>query len=213
MNWTVRRPFREQFAYDIGRNRHTNHRVLPYQVHKTSTNQPIDALRLELADCRPPYPVHNPRRDSYIRTFPERRSTIQRTNSSSIRSVSTFETDLVHQRVSTIRSYPSPTSIFEREEVINELDEPNNDRLLTIEQPLNKTTDELIEEESSSQCRTCLMLMEIIDHQTQQIRQCTEQISQQADLLAKLGRRLAGIEEGIDDQKAEQTTTTSSADK
>ena len=43
------------------------------------------------------------------------------------------------------------------------------------------------------------MLIEIVDQQAQQIRQYTEQISQQADLLVKLARRFAGIEEGIDD--------------
>ncbi|UJR24593.1 hypothetical protein I4U23_005968 [Adineta vaga] len=204
MNWTIRRPFREQFAYDIGRNRNTNQRTIPYVAPKTFSNQPIDAIRLELADYRAPCPVHNPRAryDPYIRTFPERRST----NSSSIRSVSTFETDLVHQRVSTLHSYPSSTSILEREEIINESDESNHDRILAIEQPLNKITDEQIEEETSSQCRTCVMLMEIIEHQSQQIRQCTEQISQQADLLAKLSRRLAGIEEGTDELKSDQNS-------
>lgn len=49
------------------------------------------------------------------------------------------------------------------------------------------------------------MLIEIVDQQAQQIRQYTEQISQQADLLAKLARRLAGIEESIDDQNSDNT--------
>ena len=39
------------------------------------------------------------------------------------------------------------------------------------------------------------MLMDIVDQQTQQIRQCTEQISQQADLMAKLARRIADFEQ------------------
>jgi len=50
------------------------------------------------------------------------------------------------------------------------------------------------------------MLIEIVDQQAQQIRQYTEQISQQSDLLAKLARRIAGIEEGIDDQKSDNTS-------
>jgi prefoldin subunit 5 len=50
------------------------------------------------------------------------------------------------------------------------------------------------------------MLIEIVDQQAQQIRQYTEQISQQADLLAKLARRFTGIEEGIDDQKSDNTS-------
>ncbi len=50
------------------------------------------------------------------------------------------------------------------------------------------------------------MLIEIVDQQAQQIRQYTEQISQQADLLAKLARRFAGIEEEVDDQKSDNTS-------
>jgi hypothetical protein len=50
------------------------------------------------------------------------------------------------------------------------------------------------------------MLIDIVDQQAQQIRQYTEQISQQADLLAKLARSFAGIEEEVDDQKSDNTS-------
>ncbi|CAF4268955.1 unnamed protein product, partial [Adineta steineri] len=50
-----------------------------------------------------------------------------------------------------------------------------------------------------------LMLIEIVDQQAQQIRQHTEQISQQTDLLAKLARRFAEFEESIDEQKSDMT--------
>ena len=49
------------------------------------------------------------------------------------------------------------------------------------------------------------MLIDIVDQQTRQIRQYTEQISQQTDLLARLARRFAGIEEGIDEQNSDNT--------
>lgn len=55
-------------------------------------------------------------------------------------------------------------------------------------------------------CRTCTMLIDIVDQQAQQIRQYTEQISQQADLLAKLARRFAGFEENIDETKSQNTS-------
>jgi hypothetical protein len=51
------------------------------------------------------------------------------------------------------------------------------------------------------------MLMEIVDQQAQQIRQYTEQISQQADLLAKLARRVSGIDEQKSDDNTESQTT------
>jgi hypothetical protein len=51
------------------------------------------------------------------------------------------------------------------------------------------------------------MLMEIVDQQAQQIRQYTEQISQQADLLAKLARRVAGIDEQKSDENTESQIT------
>lgn len=57
------------------------------------------------------------------------------------------------------------------------------------------------------------MLIDIVDQQAQLIRQYTEQISQQADLLAKLARRFAGIEEGINDQSLDNTTEQQSVNR
>lgn len=51
-------------------------------------------------------------------------------------------------------------------------------------------------------CRSCRMLIDIVDQQTEQIRQYTQQIAQQSDLIAQLARRFAHIEENIDQQTA-----------
>ena len=42
-------------------------------------------------------------------------------------------------------------------------------------------------------CRSCRMLIDIIDQQTNQIQQYHQQISEQADLLAKLARQYADL--------------------
>jgi len=114
------------------------------------------------------------------------------------------------RRVSTIHTYPSSPSIIEQQEIIDEDQHPaiehEQEQVEVITAQLS--TDEHEQTNPSSQCRTCLMLIEIVDQQAQQIRQYTEQISQQADLLAKFARRLAGIEEGIDEQKSDRTSQT-----
>ena len=46
------------------------------------------------------------------------------------------------------------------------------------------------------------MLMDIIDQQTAQIRQYTEQISQQADLFARLARRFSDVQQQPIDQSS-----------
>ena len=43
------------------------------------------------------------------------------------------------------------------------------------------------------------MLIELVDQQAQQIRQYSEQVSQQTALLVKLARRLTAIEEIVDE--------------
>jgi hypothetical protein len=120
-------------------NRPTTFREHLY-VPKPISNQPIDAIRLQLADYENPYkpcPVHHSHREHpYITTFSDQQSSIRRTRSS-IHSISTIETDFVHQyilffllknffsnkifrRVSTIHTYPSSPSIMERQEIIDE---------------------------------------------------------------------------------------------
>jgi len=70
-------------------------RPLPYHATKAISNQPIDAIRLQLADYDYPCPVHRPH--PYITTFSDHhQSSLQRTRSS-IHSISTVETDFVHQ--------------------------------------------------------------------------------------------------------------------
>lgn len=63
-------------------------------------DQPIDAIRLELSDSNNSSrrcPIHNSHRvHPYIKTFSDHQSYIQPT-SSSIHSLSTIETDIVHQ--------------------------------------------------------------------------------------------------------------------
>jgi hypothetical protein len=73
-------------------------RPLAYSISKAISNQPIDAIRLQLADYHPPCPVHHPshRHHPYITTFSDHHSSIQRTHSS-VHSISTIETDFVHQ--------------------------------------------------------------------------------------------------------------------
>ncbi|CAF2529358.1 unnamed protein product [Rotaria sp. Silwood2] len=238
MNWTHRRPFRNQFICGGGMNKTSISRPLTFREHfyvpkQIPDKQPIDAIRLQLADDDydnrshyHPCPVH--RRDEYnshrnhpyIRTFSDHNSSLRRTHSS-IHSISTIETDFVHQRVSTIHTYPSSPSIVEHQQII---DQNNSNEPILIEN--NQITDQINNNQNdmnqlknihslpeqqqksnqSNQCRTCLMLIEIVDQQAQQIRQYTEQISQQSDLLAKLARRFAGIEEGIDDQNSDNTT-------
>jgi hypothetical protein len=98
---------------------------------------------------------------------------------------------------------------MERQQIINEDNDNIQNNQITnnneINQPINidVVQEEPEKQQEPNQCRTCTMLIEIVDQQTQQIRQYTEQIAEQADLLAKLARRLAGIEEGIDDQKSD----------
>ncbi|CAF1967708.1 unnamed protein product [Rotaria magnacalcarata] len=222
MNWTHRRPFRNQFICGVGMNKTSTNRQLTFREHfnvpKQISEKPIDAVRLQLADDENdnrtnPCPVHRQdeynshRIHPYIRTFSDHNSSLRRTHSS-IHSISTIETDFVHQRVSTIHTYPSAPSVVERQQVI---DEDNSDDPILIENEKTKTeinqpTNIPSLKERSNQCRTCLMLIEIVDQQAQQIRQYTEQISQQSDLLAKLARRFAGIEEEIDDQSSDNTT-------
>ncbi len=72
-----------------------------FHVSKPITNnQPIDAIRLQLADHENPYrpcPVHHAHREHpYITTFSDHQSSVRRTRSS-IHSISTIETDFVHQ--------------------------------------------------------------------------------------------------------------------
>ncbi|CAF1314083.1 unnamed protein product [Rotaria sp. Silwood1] len=234
MNWTHHRPLRNQLIYGRGMNKMSMNRPLTFREHfhvpkQISDKQPIDAIRLQLADddynnnrSHHPCPVHrredynSHRNHPYIRTFSDHNSSLRRTHSS-IHSISTIETDFVHQRVSTIHTYPSSPSIVERQQIIDQdnSNEPiliENIQINNNENDVNQPTNVHIVEEQqqnsnqSNQCRTCLMLIEIVDQQTQQIRQYTEQISQQADLLAKLARRFAGIEEGIDDQNSDNTT-------
>jgi hypothetical protein len=81
-------------------------RPLTFREHfhdpKPISNQPIDAIRLQLADYNNPYhhhpcPVHHSHRDHpYITTFSDHQSSVRRTRSS-IHSISTVETDFVHQ--------------------------------------------------------------------------------------------------------------------
>ncbi|CAF1179127.1 unnamed protein product [Adineta steineri] len=199
MNWTHRRPFRQQFTNGGNMNKIPINRPLTTFNHlsKSISNQPIDAIRLQLADYDNPCPVHHQqshRNHPYITTFSDQQSSVRRTHSS-IHSISTVETDFVHQRVSTIHTYPSSSSIIGQQEIIHEPIMP------AIEQISNESI-----HEQSNQCRTCLMLIEIVDQQAQQIRQHTEQISQQTDLLAKLARRFAEFEESIDEQKSDMTT-------
>ena len=47
------------------------------------------------------------------------------------------------------------------------------------------------------------MLIELVDQQAQQIRQYSQQVSQQTDLLVKLARRLAAIEGTADESTAD----------
>ncbi|CAF1007206.1 unnamed protein product [Rotaria sordida] len=244
MNWTHRRPFRNQFICGGGMNKTSINRPLTFREHfyvpKQISDKPIDAIRLQLADddydnrSHHPCPVHrredynSHRNHPYIRTFSDHNSSLRRTHSS-IHSISTIETDFVHQRVSTIHTYPSSPSIVERQQIIdqdnsnepiviennqinnnqNDMNQPINIRILQEQQqpPPQQQSNQ------SNQCRTCLMLIEIVDQQAQQIRQYTEQISQQADLLAKLARRFAGIEEGIDDQNSDNTTEQQSVNR
>jgi len=135
-----------------------------FYVPKAISDQPIDAIRLQLADYDDSYrpcPVHHPHRvHPYITTFSDRQSSIQRTHSS-VHSISTIETDFVHQyillfikrkiyffifrRVSTIHTCPSPSSIIERQQIINENNENiennqitnNNQNENEINQPTN----------------------------------------------------------------------------
>ncbi len=72
-----------------------------FQVSKAvPNNQPIDAIRLQLADYENSYrpcPVHHSHREHpYITTFSDHQSSVRRTRSS-IHSISTIETDFVHQ--------------------------------------------------------------------------------------------------------------------
>ena len=62
---------------------------------KMISDQPIDAIRLQLSDCEP-CPVHTRRDHPYITTFSDHQSSVRRTRSS-IHSISTIETDFVHQ--------------------------------------------------------------------------------------------------------------------
>ena len=107
--------------------------------------------------------------------------------------------------MSTIDTYSSSPSIIEREQIIDEVDHVNED------QPMNNLNS--LEQQTNEQiiCETCSMLIQIVDQQAQQIRQYTEQISQQTDLLAKLARRFARIEQTINsDNTSEQQTIHSS---
>jgi hypothetical protein len=73
-----------------------------FHVQKSIFDQPIDAIRLQLADYDDSYrpcPVHHPNRNHpYIRTFSDRQSSLQRTHSS-VHSISTIATDFVHQYI------------------------------------------------------------------------------------------------------------------
>lgn len=86
-------------------------RPLTFREHfpapKPIPEKPIDAIRLQLADdtyenlnhrC-PVHPreEHNPHRNHpYIRTFSDHNASLRRTHSS-VHSISTIETDIVHQ--------------------------------------------------------------------------------------------------------------------
>jgi len=104
MNWTHRRPFRHQINSIVPSNnkiQQFNNRPRTFQ--QPISDQPIDAIRLQLADYNNSYhhhpcPVHQQRRDHhpYITTFSDQQSSIRRTRSS-IHSISTIETDFVHQ--------------------------------------------------------------------------------------------------------------------
>lgn len=65
-------------------------------------DQPIDAIRLQLADYETsheqPCPIHDRsrREHPYLTTFSDHQSSVRRTRSS-IHSISTIETDFVHQ--------------------------------------------------------------------------------------------------------------------
>lgn len=85
-------------------NKYSTNRPTTFREHlyvtKPISDQPIDAIRLQLADYDNTYrpcPVHNPHRvHPYITTFSDHHSSIHPSRSS-VRSVSTFETDFVHQ--------------------------------------------------------------------------------------------------------------------
>lgn len=109
MNWTHRRPFRNQFNSvipSINKSQFSRPKTFREQFHSTKqsiADQPIDAIRLQLADYNHnnnsyhPCPVHHQRRDHpYITTFSDQQSSIRRTRSS-VHSISTIETDFVHQ--------------------------------------------------------------------------------------------------------------------
>ena len=71
-----------------------------FPVPKQILDQPIDAIRLQLADYNNyPCPVHHRqqhRDHPYIKTFSDHQSSVRRTRSS-MHSISTIETDFVHQ--------------------------------------------------------------------------------------------------------------------
>jgi hypothetical protein len=127
MNWTHRRPFRQQFNYGgvrcflnrvfilnkfihfKGMNKASVNRPLTFREHfyvpREITDQPIDAVRLQLADYHNPYhpcPVHHReeyhshRHHPYITALSDQQSSVRRAHSS-VHSVSTVETDFVHQ--------------------------------------------------------------------------------------------------------------------
>lgn len=116
MNWTHRRPFRYQMNSVVpstNKIQQLNNRPRTFREHfhvpkQSISDQPIDAIRLQLADynnsSHHPCPVHQQRRDHpYITTFSDQQSSIRRARSS-IHSISTIETDFVHQSFYKIES-------------------------------------------------------------------------------------------------------------
>ena len=74
---------------------------MSYRPPKIISDQPIDAIRLQLADYENPYeecPIHRHSRGEhpYLTTLSDHQSSVRRTRSS-IHSISTIETDFVHQ--------------------------------------------------------------------------------------------------------------------